>query len=112
MKWSMLGPLGTPSCMKTNTPLNFITSTPSIFMGFPPHSSHHFRVASTSFTMVCHAPMETPAEFGGYSWAFNDAVGNNDVSIRAKARVRTNLFIDNSLHALDMFKANCALLLA
>src|SRR6266853_3075527 len=97
MKWSMLGPLGVPLCMKTNTPLNFITSTPSIFIGFPPHSSHHFRVTSTSFTMVCHAPMETPAEFGGYSWAFSEAVGRDDISRTAKATVKTILFIDNSL---------------
>src|SRR4051812_8764315 len=97
MKWSMLGPLGTPLCMKTKTPLNFITSTPSIFIGLPPQSSHHFRVVSTSRTMVCHAPMETPAEFGGYSWAFNAAVGNADIIIR----VKTNRFIDKSSFARD-----------
>src|SRR5712691_8697423 len=106
MKWSMLGPVGTPLCMKTNTPLNFITSTPSIFMGFPPHSSHHFRVTSTSFTMVCQAPMETPAEFGGYSWAFRDAVGRDNISRTAKATVGTILFIDNSLYVLDLFQRN------
>src|SRR5712692_4888801 len=102
----MLGPLGSPFTMKMKTPRNFMTSTPSIFIGFPPHSSHHFRVTSTSFTMVCHAPMETPTSFGGYSWAFNEAVGKDDIIIRAKARDRTSLFIDNSLYALNMFKGN------
>jgi len=41
--------------MKIKTPRNFITSTPSILIGFPPHNSHHFLVVSTSRTIVCHA---------------------------------------------------------
>src|SRR5215472_13470180 len=90
----MLGPLRSPLCIKMKTPLNFITSTPSIFIGLPPQSAHHFRVVSTSRTMVCHAPSDTPASFGGNSWARNGAAGDNNIVIGVNSR--TNFFIDNS----------------
>src|ERR1700730_17154463 len=65
--------------MKTNTSRNLMTSTPSIFIGWPPHSSHHLVVVSMSRTIVCHAPIDTPASLGGNNWAHKDPAGNDTI---------------------------------
>ena len=53
-----------------------MTSVPSILIGVPPIVAQTFFSASTSCTVMCNWPMDTPASFGDAVCAHDEASGS------------------------------------